>query len=106
MIRAAIKGTTSFLPETELTNGQLAAEFPEYTPDKIFDKTGIRVRHIASPDECASDLGIAAAQRLYGVCLPQEVDFLLFCTQVPTIFSQQRHAWFRTDWVSTPAAGL
>jgi 3-oxoacyl-[acyl-carrier-protein] synthase-3 len=88
MIKAAIKGIRSFLPEDELTNEQLAAEFPEYTPDKIFDKTGIRIRHIAAPDECASDLGVAAAQRLFesGVCSPKEVDFLLFCTQSPDYF--------------------
>ena len=51
----------------------------------IYSKTGIAQRHIAAPDECASDLGVAAAEKLFqssGVDR-QSVDFLLLCTQTP-----------------------
>jgi 3-oxoacyl-[acyl-carrier-protein] synthase-3 len=43
---------------------------------------------VAAEAECASDLGITAAQRLFdeGVCTPGEIDFLLFCTQSPDYF--------------------
>jgi 3-oxoacyl-[acyl-carrier-protein] synthase-3 len=53
--------------------------------DLIFSKTGIAQRHIAEPNECASDLGVRAAQKLFHNhdIDPQSVDFLLFCTQTP-----------------------
>src|SRR5687768_11573069 len=88
MIRAAIKAVASFLPEGELTNDQLAADFADYTAEKIFDKTGIRSRHISSSDECASDLGVGAALKLFqNISIePADIDFLLFCTQSPDYF--------------------
>ncbi len=87
-IRAAIKAIYSYLPSLELTNEQLAQEFGDWSPAKILEKTGIAVRHIAGPDECASDLGVAAARKLFeeGACAPQDIDFLLFCTQSPDYF--------------------
>ena len=33
--------------------------------DLIYAKTGVRARHIAAPGECASDLAVAAAERLF-----------------------------------------
>ncbi len=84
--RAFIRGIASYLPEATLTNQQLASEFgADWTPAKILDKTGINVRHIAGPDECASDLGVAAARRFLdsGVCTADQIDFLIFCTQTP-----------------------
>lgn len=88
MNKAAVKAIASYLPAKTLTNEQLAEEFGDYTADKILDKTGIAVRHIADAGECASDLGVRAAQRLFesGACLPDEIDFLLFCTQSPDYF--------------------
>src|SRR5437773_11581153 len=86
--RAAIKAIASFLPSGTLTNKQLAAQFVDLSPEQILAKTGIAVRHLAAPDECASDLGAAAAERLFasGACRPDEIDFLLFCTQSPDYF--------------------
>ena len=51
----------------------------------IYKKTGVRQRHIAGPDECASDLGVAAAERLFAEfdIDRSTIDFLLFCTQTP-----------------------
>jgi 3-oxoacyl-[acyl-carrier-protein] synthase-3 len=85
---AAIKAITSHLPAGTLTNEQLANEFDDLDPQSVLAKTGISVRHIASPDECASDLGVAAASKLFesGACSPEEVDFLVFCTQTPDYF--------------------
>lgn len=89
MKKAAIVASAAHLPERELTNEELARELGgAWTPEKIFEKTGIRSRRIAEPDECASDLGVRAAQKLFdrGVCGPQDVDYLLFCTQSPDYF--------------------
>ena len=86
--KAAIKAITSHLPAAELTNEQLAEEFGDVEPKVIWERTGIKVRHVASPDECASDLGAAAARHLFesGAASPEEIDFLLLCTQSPDYF--------------------
>jgi 3-oxoacyl-[acyl-carrier-protein] synthase-3 len=82
---AAIRAVEYHLPEKSLTNQDLAAAFPEWTIDKITDKTGIRERRLAAPEECASDLAVTAAKKLFasGVYRPDEIDFLLLCTQSP-----------------------
>ena len=87
-MQAAIKDIAYFLPEGELSNAQLVAEYPDWTVEKIQEKTGIWNRHIAAKDECASDLGVAACQTLFaqGRCRPEDIDFLLFCTQSPDYF--------------------
>ena len=87
-MKAQIQGIEYFLPKGVLTNAELAGQFTDWTAEKIEGKTGIRVRHVAAPGECSSDLGVAAAQRLFssGEVKPQEVDFLLFCTQSPDYF--------------------
>jgi 3-oxoacyl-[acyl-carrier-protein] synthase-3 len=67
------------------TNEQLQAEHPDWDMQVIGEKTGVLARHIAAPDECASDLGVAAAKRLFAEydIDPGTIDFLLFCTQTP-----------------------
>ena len=73
------------LPDKVETNEQLQAEFPRWDLELIYSKTGIASRHIAADDECASDLGVAAAQKLFHEfdIDPASIDFLLFCTQTP-----------------------
>jgi 3-oxoacyl-[acyl-carrier-protein] synthase-3 len=86
--RAAIKEISTYLPSGVLTNEQLAKEFIDWDVDKIFNKTGIAKRHIANSTECASDLGVAAAEKLFGSgsYKSDSVDFLLFCTETPDYF--------------------
>jgi 3-oxoacyl-[acyl-carrier-protein] synthase-3 len=82
---AAIGPIAIHLPERVETNEQLQAEFPRWDMDLIYSKTGISARHIAAPDECASDLGVQAAEKLfeqYSIA-PESIDFLLLCTQTP-----------------------
>jgi 3-oxoacyl-[acyl-carrier-protein] synthase-3 len=82
---AAVGPIAVHLPERVETTDELAALFPRWDLDLIYSKTGIRSRHIAAPGECASDLGVAAAEKLfadYGVDR-STIDFLLFCTQTP-----------------------
>ncbi len=85
---AAVTAVDVALPPKRLTNGDLAKEFPDWSAEKIFEKTGIRERTIAEPDLCASDLAFEAARRLFaqGVCDASNVDLLLFCTQSPDYF--------------------
>jgi 3-oxoacyl-[acyl-carrier-protein] synthase III len=46
-MRAAISAIEYYLPEEVLTTAQLAAEFPEWSVEKIDATTGIGARHIA-----------------------------------------------------------
>src|SRR5262252_3633818 len=87
--RAAIKAIKSFLPANKLTNEQLAEQFGDWHASQILSKTGVAERGIAAANECASDLGVKAAQRLFasGACTPDEIDFLIFCTQSPDYFT-------------------
>ena len=81
--RAKIAGVATHLPEQILDNATLAEQFPGWSEDKIFDKTGIRQRHVAASGETALDLGEAAARKLLegGTCAAEDVDFIVFCSQ-------------------------
>ncbi|MCC6340905.1 MAG: ketoacyl-ACP synthase III [Bryobacterales bacterium] len=84
-MKAIVKAIEYALPEKVLSTAQLASEFPEWSVEKIDAKTGIRERHIAAPDECASDLAVSAVKKLFasGASAPESIDFLLLCTQTP-----------------------
>ena len=84
-MKAFIKGLSYYLPESILTNEQLIADFPEWDVEKVYNKVGVKERHIARPDETAGDLAEKAARKLfseYGIS-PSGVDFILLCTQSP-----------------------
>jgi 3-oxoacyl-[acyl-carrier-protein] synthase-3 len=85
---ASISAIEYFLPEKTVSTADLSAEFPDWSVEKIDSKTGIRDRHVASANECSSDLAFAAAQRLFqsGACRPDQIDFILLCTQSPDYF--------------------
>ena len=82
---ASIGPIAVHFPSRVETNEQLASEFPEWNLDLIYTKTGIAQRYIAADDECASDLGVKAAQKLMEEqnIDPSSIDFLLLCTQTP-----------------------
>lgn len=82
---AAIGPIAIHLPARVETNEELKIEFPSWEMDVIYEKTGIAARHIAAPDECASDLAVAAARKLFEQheVEPKSIDFLLLCTQTP-----------------------
>ncbi len=73
------------LPERIETNADLQTQNPSWNMELIGAKTGIHQRHIAAPDECSSDLGVLAAEKLFQEhnIDPQSIDFVLFCTQTP-----------------------
>jgi 3-oxoacyl-[acyl-carrier-protein] synthase-3 len=84
-MNATIRTLEFHLPETTLTTDQLDAECPDWQARKVDAMTGIEERHLSAPGECASDLAVSAARKVFasGVCQPDEIDFLLFCTQTP-----------------------
>lgn len=84
-MKARINSIEYYLPEKVISSAHLAQEFPDWPVEKIEAKTGIRERHVARQDECSSDLGFEAARKLFesGACRPDQIDFVLFCTQTP-----------------------
>lgn len=82
---ARILDLASYLPEQILSNAQLAELYPEWPADKIYAKTGIKVRHVAAADQTAADLAYEAARALFakGAIRPEEIDFVILCTQAP-----------------------
>lgn len=85
---ASIAAIEYYLPQRAISTCELSAEFPEWSVEKIDVKTGIRDRHVAGAEECASDLAVAAARKLFdsGACAPADIDYILLCTQSPDYF--------------------
>lgn len=86
VLRATIAGCGGYLPATRLSNDELAALKGLDTSDAwIRERTGIGFRHIAAPDETASDMGAAAARQALerGGVDASEVDAILVATSTP-----------------------
>lgn len=88
MISAQIFEIDYHLPATMLENSELSEVFSGWTAEKIATKLGIEARPISADGETALDLGVQAAKKLFdrGACRPEEIDFLVFCTQSPDYF--------------------
>ncbi len=88
MISAQIFDIDYHLPSHLLRNEELSEVFTGWTAEKIARKLGIEERPVSAKDETALDLGLKAAQKLFdrGVCKPEDIDFLVFCTQSPDYF--------------------
>lgn len=82
---ARLAAIATHVPDRILSNAELATDFPDWPADKIFDKTGIRERRIAAPEETALDLAVAACDKLLDndPTLRDRIDFLILCTQAP-----------------------
>lgn len=85
---AYIKAISYYLPDKVLTNYDLVKDFPEWNVEKIASKIGINERHVVRENECASDLAVAAAEKLFAEHSIDKtsVDYLLVCTQSPDFF--------------------
>jgi 3-oxoacyl-[acyl-carrier-protein] synthase-3 len=82
---ARISDIAGYLPDTALDNEELEGLYPGWTANKIYEKTGIRSRRVASDEQTAADLAQQAALALFarGNVAPESVDFLILCTQAP-----------------------
>ncbi|MCF7808110.1 MAG: ketoacyl-ACP synthase III [Candidatus Marinimicrobia bacterium] len=63
MIRAAITGVSSYVPEKVLTNFDLE-KMVDTNDEWIVSRTGIRERHIAAENEASSDMAVKAIEKL------------------------------------------
>ena len=82
-MKAFIKAISYYLPESVITNDDLAREFPDLKIEDLTRLTGVRKRHIAGPDETASDLAFCAAEKLFKEhnIGPADIDHIIFCAQ-------------------------
>ena len=79
-----IIGTGSYLPERVLTNDQIS-ETVDTSDSWIFERTGIKSRRIAAPDETASSMAeIAARQAIEAAaCALEDIDLIIVATGTP-----------------------
>ena len=79
-----ITGTGMYVPERVLTNADLA-RLVETSDEWIVERTGIRERRIAAPDQASSDLALFACQRALAMADvdPADVDQIILATTTP-----------------------
>lgn len=83
-IKSVIRATGSYLPERIMTNADLE-KLVETTDEWILQRSGIRERRIAAPDEKTSDLAVKAAlaaMQRAGLN-PQDIDGIIVATTTP-----------------------
>jgi 3-oxoacyl-[acyl-carrier-protein] synthase-3 len=82
-----ITGVGSFVPERVLTNDDLS-KLVDTSDEWITERTGIKERHVAEPDQAASDLALPASrQALTAARLdPSELDLVIVATVTPDMF--------------------
>lgn len=84
-----IAGTGSYLPERRIGNAELAttlaAQGVETSDEWIIERTGIRFRHFAAPEQLCSDLAHHAAVQAIKTagCTAQDIDLIIVATSTP-----------------------
>lgn len=83
-LRAVIKGTGSALPRNRVSNAELASRV-DTTDEWITERTGIKFRHIAAPDETTSSLAIEASRRALDAAgmSASDIDLIILATATP-----------------------
>lgn len=81
---ATITGTGMYVPETRLTNADFE-RMVDTSDEWIVERTGIRERRIAAPDQASSDLALIASQRALESAglTPEQVDYIVVATTTP-----------------------
>ena len=82
--RAILAGTGSALPRTRVSNAELARRV-DTSDEWIVERTGIRFRHIAEPDETTATLGADAAKRALAAAglEPSDIGLIIVATATP-----------------------
>jgi 3-oxoacyl-[acyl-carrier-protein] synthase-3 len=84
VIRSIITGTGSALPARRVSNEELA-ETVDTSDEWIVERTGIRFRHIAGPDETTGTLAADACKAALAAAgrTAQEIDLIVLATATP-----------------------
>lgn len=86
MTRARIAGCGGYLPQTIVTNDDLAKRGVDTSDEWIVQRTGIKQRHLAADHETTSSLAIAAAKAALehaGITDPTTIDGVIVATTTP-----------------------
>lgn len=83
-LRSQVVGWGAYLPERVLSNDDMA-RIVDTSDSWITERTGVRQRHIAAPDEKTSDLALRAAQSALACAGADadEVDLIVLATATP-----------------------
>jgi 3-oxoacyl-[acyl-carrier-protein] synthase-3 len=83
-LRAVIKGTGSALPTRRVSNEELAAQV-DTSDEWITERTGIKFRHIAGPDETTATLAADAARKALDAAgmTEADIDLIIVATATP-----------------------
>lgn len=83
-LRSLLVGTGSALPRTAVSNAELAARV-DTSDEWIVERTGIRNRYIAQPDETTATLGAEAAKRALEAAglTPADIGLIIVATATP-----------------------
>ena len=86
VLRSAVVGVGAYLPEDVVTNHDLA-KIVHTSDEWIVERTGIRQRHRAAPEQGASDLAVEAARNALAAAgrTPAEVDLIIVATTTPDL---------------------
>ncbi|HEY1880412.1 MAG TPA: beta-ketoacyl-ACP synthase III [Caulobacteraceae bacterium] len=86
VIRSVVTGVGGALPDTVVTNDDLA-KFVDTSDEWIFERTGIRSRRRAGDGETTSDLGAEAARRALAAAgrKPEEIELIVVATTTPDL---------------------
>ena len=84
MIRSVVRGVGASLPSRLVKNADLAG-IVETSDEWIVQRTGIRQRYLASPDETTASLGEAAARAAldHAGLTPADIDLIVLATSTP-----------------------
>ena len=84
MRRSVLLGTGSALPRRALGNAELAKQV-DTSDEWIVERTGIRNRHVAAPDETTSSLATAAARSALDMAGmdPRQIELIVLATATP-----------------------
>jgi 3-oxoacyl-[acyl-carrier-protein] synthase III len=83
-LRAVIKGTGSALPRNRVSNAELAARV-DTSDEWITERTGIKFRHIAEPDETTATLATDASRKALDAAgmTAADIDLIIVATATP-----------------------
>jgi 3-oxoacyl-[acyl-carrier-protein] synthase III len=82
-MKAYIDDIEYFVPSNELSNKDLSSINPDWDLERIYEKTGISNRYVASENQTATDLAVEAGKKLLEKKphLTNAIDYLILCTQ-------------------------
>ncbi|HIG08065.1 MAG: beta-ketoacyl-ACP synthase III [Methylococcales bacterium] len=83
-VYSRIAGTGGYLPDEIRTNDDIS-KIVDTTDSWIYERTGIKSRHIAAPDETASSMGEVVARQALEMAgmAAEEIDLIVLATSTP-----------------------